>query len=424
MRTRTLTALLTLAIATSPVSAEEPIPQDSAGITLMVLRADKAGLKALGSKGTSSGHLAARAAYYRVNWEPEKSDEWAQACIRQAESKKKPSPGALYMCKSLLAGNALARGDIDQWARTMLEVKPLYLSDVIHPADTPSGHITRPDFARFVGRPRSGELADSIRAPVTLPIRIMTGLPVIQARLRDGLDGKKRDVTVDFVLDTGASRSILTPEAAAAIGLKVTEGFVTTAYNDRQADYGLTDPLNVDLGGVVLKNVQFMTSNTIKINLIGIDLMTQLGAMRIDHEYLQLLGSRRDPNCTQKLHVGSLLWGVPWMPRIPIQMGKHQPLALLDTGFPGALQSSGLVPSGLPPESFKHKQIVDMFGVQDVSYVEDTAHAQIGALKLSLPLAITNLPAQVYPVSWKLGFEALHTHPLYLDAANGYACLQ
>ncbi|SBV52336.1 hypothetical protein XBLMG947_3131 [Xanthomonas bromi] len=117
----------------------------------------------------------------------------------------------MYLCKSLGSGNFLANGNIDAWARGMLEVKKIYEAEVqpLLKTGDETEPLTRPDFQAFVGRPPSGKLLEPLSKEEQIALDMTHGIPLIKGMLSAEVEGKPRSGESDFILDTGSTRSII-----------------------------------------------------------------------------------------------------------------------------------------------------------------------------------------------------------------------
>lgn len=417
-------ALLFLMSLSSQIQAENVLPQDGPGITMMVLRGDRAALSKIG-EGDSLAKLPAKAGLLRVDSSFKSSDEIIKECIDNKKILSQEGKGAFYLCKSLQAGNLLALGDIDGWARTMIDVRDLYRKNIqprLKPGDDAEA-ITWPNFEAFIGRKQSGTLRSLTNAPISLPINSSAGVPVIAAFIQGGDDGATRNIQSEFVIDTGSTRSILNEKFARSLGLKITERFYKDVLGaSREVKFNLAAPVDLRLGGLVLHDVSFSTSNDVALNIIGMDLLRQLGAVELSSDKLVVFGNTSKVSCGHKFYLTSLLWGSPMAPRIPATIRGREEMVLLDTGSSTSLEASGIDLKGFPREELKSKRLVDLFGERSILYAESNVPVNIQAKSLNVTAAITDQKGMVFPVSWRLGFGLISKYKLYLDAQRGQSC--
>jgi len=426
MKTAILPIAIMLSLTAQHGLAANVLPQDGPGITVMTLRAERSSLETL-SKSEGIARFPAMASLHRVNGNLQESNSWLEKCLADDSVLKQKGQGALYLCHSLKAGNQLTDGDIAGWARSMLAVEEIYDKN-IKPALTKgdgTSQIEFADFSKFLDWKPMGSATRHRPGASTLAATMTLGVPVVQAKIKGGSDGKNRDVELDFVVDTGATRSILNEEVAQRLGINVTGGFASEQAGSGAAiEFGLAAPVNLELGNVTLNDVSFSTSRNIKFNLIGIDVLRRIGPIRISSTRLEIPESNAKPTCSNTFLYSSLLWGVPLMPRLPAVINGKEALILLDTGASTLLEASGISLQGFPPEGMSQRRVVDVFGERDLRFATSTVNLAVDGKTLTVNAAITDQKAIAFPVSWTLGARLLEDYSLYFDAARGLACLE
>ncbi|WAT15044.1 retropepsin-like aspartic protease [Xanthomonas fragariae] len=405
--------------------AENILPQDGPGITLMVLRGEVSPLEKL-SNSDGLAKLPAKAGLFRVESNFDASNKAVEECLKDRKVLAQKGAGALYLCKSLQAGNSLALGDIAGWARTMLDVRKIYLENIkpSFKAGDDAEAITWPHFEAFLVRRQSGILKPTTTTSVTLPLVNAGGVPVVKATIHGGLDGKRRDVISDFVVDTGSTRSILNERFARSLGLKITNNFNRDAIGaSREVLFNLADPVDLKMGELTLQDVSFSTSNDVPINIIGMDLLRQFGAVEMSKESFKILGRDSRQVCNDNFRLTSLIWGSPMTPRIPAIIRGREELVLLDTGSSTSLEASGIDLTGFPQKDLRTKRIVDLLGERTISYAESTVTMVLNSRTFNINASVTDQKGMVFPVSWRMGYDLISKSKLYLDAMHGRACL-
>ncbi|WMJ67639.1 retropepsin-like aspartic protease [Stenotrophomonas sp. 24(2023)] len=416
---------LCLALAAPAAAAtRNVVAQDSNGITLAVLRGDAPALQRIG-KSESVARLAGRAGYYRVRGDIAQSNRWADACIADAAVLAEKNHGTLYLCRSLRAGNRLIEGDVAGWATDMLQVRALYQHHVAPQLQPGEGvhALTEPAFARFSHWPTSTTLQAPVTAGTRLAVSDRAGVPVARGTLRDGRDGTRRAIESDFIVDTGATHSHLSRQAAQAMGLAVTEGFaVEDAGTGHPVRIGLATPLDLEFNGIHFKDVAFTVTDTMPVNLIGLDLLRRLGPFVLRGGQLETLAAL-PAACQSPLSVTSGLWGEQYSLRLPMRIGKRDERVLLDTGSNGVLEASGISLAGYPPQALVQTQRLTVHGMQPVRHAEATSPVTFNGITATLPTRVNDQPARVFPVAWTLGYGLHDRYDYYLDVANARGCL-
>lgn len=422
---RALTATMVLLAISHSVGAKNVVAEDSSGITLAVMQANTAALTRIG-KTEGPARLAARAGYYRVHGNIAESNTWADKCTQDEAVRAEKSQGVMYLCRSLRAGNRLLQGDIAGWARDMVEVRRIYEEKVAPSlgAGEEVAAVTRPQFEKFLTTPESGRRQGS-RVPGTrIPVKEDVGVPVVRGKIRDGHDGKRRNIDSDFILDTGSSWSHLSRKAALAMGATVTEGFgVDLTDPARPVSIGLVTPVDVELGGMTFRNVSFTVTDSIDYNIIGLDLIEQMGPIALKPGHLEILTSIAPSTCKYPVATTSALWGGQRSVRLPMKIGKRNELVLMDTGADLSLEVSGINLATYPKEGIVEKKRFTMHGLVPVRYAEATAPVEFNGVTATFQTLVSDQPAMVFPISWRAGYGLRDTYDYYLDVAGGRGCL-
>lgn len=419
-----ITAAITLGIA-SQACGHNVVAEDSHGITVAVMQGNITLLQRVG-RDNSTARLAARAGYHRTRGEISRSNHWADICIADAAVLVEKNRGSMYLCRSLRAGNRLLEGDIAGWAADMQEVRTLYQQHVA--PSLREGEevraITAPAFASFLQWPRSGELTTPTAARSRLAMSTKASVPVVRGKILGGMDGRRRDIESDFIIDTGATRSHISRNTAQAMGLAVTDGFSEdNSQPDHPITIGLAAPVDVQLGDLHFSNVAFTVTDQIDFNIIGLDLLYQLGPFVLKTDALELLQALPADTCRQPLTTTSSLWGEQYSLRMPMRIGEREELVLLDTGLNAPLEASGINLATYPQEGLVQEQRWTMYGKQPVRYAEASAPVAFSGRTATLQTQITDKPANVFPVSWTLGFALREDYDYYFDVASGRGCL-
>lgn len=370
--------------------------------------------------------LPARAAYFRTRGEIGNSDKWANRCIGDANVLAQPGSDALYQCLSILAGNRLWLGDIRGWAETMIKVRRLGASQpsLRVSALYQEANIDGMQFEAFLDRPASSviNVPDGI---VEVPVKHLRDWPVISARIAGGGDGAKRDINVEFLVDTGAARSFLSPGFARSVGLKITPGFVHEQRAGRVARTSLVDPVTLIVGGVELRDFSFAESDGVKLNIIGLDVLRQLGPLLLTDKTLRLLGPAwKHTGCTTPLRIASDPWARYWELRSPMKIDGVDRLPQVDTGLTGLLEVRGLRGEQAAGESWQEAPVTTMFGLVDrrvrMVQMPVAGNGMDGKIAVSVVEPVPPLP----PETWLLGGGVLATRDLLMNLDGNLLCLR
>ncbi|AWH18914.1 hypothetical protein C1922_17170 [Stenotrophomonas sp. ZAC14D2_NAIMI4_7] len=420
------TALALGAMLASFTAAAADVPNgdvnDPYGYTANVQHARLAALQAMGQATGAKGRLGA-AGYYRVRGELDNSSRAARQCLEGVASEPADSvKGVAYLCSATLAGNALLQGDIAGWARQMQDVRTRLDSDILPmmkdaPHTVRVASVSEPMFDRFLQWPRSAEPIAAPAADVSVPIQLQNELPTITLKVKTAAG--ERDLRVH--VDTGAARSRIGRTLAAELGLALTEGF-TVADASGDALFALAAPMDLDIGGLAVRQVSFAVLGQDDLPRIGLDVLRALGRVRIDKDALMVQAASSKVPCTRRMATVSSLTGDDYQLRYPIRAGKDSILVQLDTGFNGAFMASGIPPTAPPPAAVQRRNIITTHGARDLKYAGATTPVMIGDEVLNLPVDLALEPGRLFNPDWQAGFATTQRYSLYLDVAGTFGC--
>lgn len=397
---------------------------DPYGYTRSVRLAELANLQTLGKSPGAKGKLG-QAGFYRVRGELDRSSQAAKECLDAVASEPAESvKGIRYLCSATLAGNLLIQGDIAGWATQMLQVRSLLERD-IRPmlkgqvSDMHVAGISEPHFERFTAWARNAPPANPPASDINVPLQLNNELPTLSLGVRTA-DGE-RELRVH--VDSGAAHSRIGRTLATELGLPLTEGFMVAAGKTGQS-YALAAPVDLDVGGVHVRDVSFVVLGKDDLPRIGLDVLRALGRVRIDKDALVIQAAATPVPCTRRMATLSTLWADAYDVRYPIRAGKQNVLVKVDTGFNGAFQARGTLPTAPPPKAIRRKNIITTDGSEDIQYVEATTPVMIGGEVLNLPMDLGLSPGTeaLFNPDWRVGFAATQRYSLYMDVAGTYGC--
>lgn len=421
-----ITALALGAMLASFTATAAEVPNgdvnDPYRYTANVQHARLAALQAMGKTKGAKGRLGA-AGYYRVRGELDNSSRAARECLAGVASEPADTvKGVAYLCSATLAGNALLQGDIAGWARQMQDVRARLHSDILPmlkdtPGEVRVASVSEPHFERFLQWPRSAEPVAAPAADVSVPIQLQNELPTITLKVKTATG--ERDLRVH--VDTGAARSRIGRTLAAELGLALTEGF--TVANDRgDALFALATPMDLEIGGLAVRQVSFAVLGQDDLPRIGLDVLRALGRVRIDKDALVVQAASSNVPCTRRMATVSSLTGDDYQLRYPIRAGKDSILVHLDTGFNGAFMASGIPPTMPPPAAVQRRNIITTDGARDLKYAGATTPVMIGEEVLNLPVDLALEPGRLFNPDWQAGFATTQRYSLYLDVVGTFGC--
>lgn len=415
--------LLTCAL---PARAEIVQPFDNHGITLDVMLGDSQALEKIG-KTDGLARFPARADYHRTLLQLDKSDQWAEACLQDSAVKAQPAQAIAFLCRRLLAGNRLIRGDIAGWAQQMFRLQDDYRNL------SASGHIqadglpwsAKADFRRFFDWPAFGVPNDGQVLADDIPVDDSRGVPVIKATLRDGRDGKKRNILADFIFDTGSDRSHMPRRAAEAMGLEVIDDFsMAMVEGDAIKPVGLTRPVDLVIGRNTFHDVAFIVVDGVDMPLLGLDLLYKMGPTRLGSNTLALRPTATAA-CPYPLVATSSLDGSTgtFAVKYRLQLDGHPALIRSDTGADVPLEAAGLDVSMAPSAALLTRKAITGGGVREIRHVKKDTMVALDGKQVMLPTELTDRHAEGSPVSWRLGYALRKRFDFQFDLPDGRMCL-
>ncbi|MBK0011052.1 retropepsin-like aspartic protease [Stenotrophomonas sp. S41] len=416
------------AAAQTPDSADPERPgsvlKDPYRYTRNVRVAELTPLQAMGKGSSARGQLG-RAGYFRVRGELDESSKAARLCLQAVANEPADSTkGIEYLCSATLAGNLLMQGDIAGWATQMLRVRVQLKRDILpllkNEREIHVAGINEPAFERFTTWPRHAIPVQAPATDISVPLQLENELPILTLNVRTATGERELRVHVD----TGAAHSRIGRALAAELGLTLTEGFMAA---DGQAGrlYALATPVELDIGGLPVRDVSFAVLGTDDLPRIGLDVLRALGRVRINKDSLVIQAPNSMVPCTRRMATLSSLWGDVHELRYPIRTGKSNVLVKMDTGFNGVFQVRQMTPPAVPAEALvQRKNVVTIEGSEDIEYVVANVPVMIGQEVLSVPVDLVLTPAAdtVFYQEWRAGFASTRRYSLYMDVAGTYGC--
>lgn len=105
--------------------------------------------------------------------------------------------------------------------------------------------------------------SDMIRVPV---IRRLHGTPVVRVEF----NGQK---TYDMILDTGASRTLITRQMADELGIVTTEKMIATTASEAEVTFDIGMMRSIAIGSVILRDARVGIGEAVSIGLLGNDFL-------------------------------------------------------------------------------------------------------------------------------------------------------
>ncbi|MFK8182663.1 MAG: aspartyl protease family protein [Phormidesmis sp.] len=127
--------------------------------------------------------------------------------------------------------------------------------------------VARPNAAVSTARrsasPAPNTAASTVRVPV---VRRLHGTPIVRVTFNDAQ-------TYEMILDTGASRTLITRAMANELGIVVNDRMIAATASEAQVTFDLGQMRSISMGGVRLNNAQVSIGDSVDIGLLGNDFL-------------------------------------------------------------------------------------------------------------------------------------------------------
>ncbi|KAG0920588.1 hypothetical protein G6F32_015524 [Rhizopus arrhizus] len=138
---------------------------------------------------------------------------------------------------------------------------------------------------------------------VSVPLQLDNELPTLSLKLRTAAG--ERELRVH--LDSGAAHSRIGRALATELGLTLTEGFMAVDGSPGKL-YALAAPVELDIGGVAVRDVSFAVLGQDDLPRIGLDVLRALGRVRVSKDALVIQATASPVPCTRRMATLSSLW--------------------------------------------------------------------------------------------------------------------
>ncbi|NJM99096.1 MAG: hypothetical protein HC800_19875 [Phormidesmis sp. RL_2_1] len=116
-------------------------------------------------------------------------------------------------------------------------------------------------------RPAQSVPAATVASPVVVPVvRRLHGTPVVRVTF----NGEK---SYDMILDTGASRTLITRTMASELGVVSTESIVATTASEAEVIFDIGLIRSISMGGITLQAAKVSIGESVNIGLLGNDFL-------------------------------------------------------------------------------------------------------------------------------------------------------
>ncbi|MCC4587127.1 retropepsin-like domain-containing protein [Xanthomonas sp. NCPPB 1067] len=341
----------------------------------------------------------------RVRGDISNSDIHAARCADIARRSLQNDYNINFKCKSLLAGNAVIRGDYPKWSTLIhsatSDVEEFVRKTVLYEAPgqyTKDVEILAPA-AVSVPRIESKSPRFSIDKSEARIERIFRSENPLEESEPFRVKAEINDITADFAFDTGGSATVIGGKTAHALKLspKKNSGHILydLVFEDRQIDVFFAHIKSFKLGAFTATDITVLVSNDPSVeNVIGLDLIQGMGQFKISYSQINL---RSSDACSNDLRIASDLFGGTKFIMGPVEINGKEVLADIDTGN----------------------------GEQLVVYESDQLHSPVEA-------SVQGLPFKKHPKlkknngigsTYNLGNDILKYYDMTIDVKNARFCL-
>lgn len=328
---------LALVLAASAGVATEQAPSnidDPYGVLQAMQAGDSARLRVLAATGNAGQRAMATSALYRSQGDLVRSSQASGDCVRKA--REASSNDIVLICGLIDAGNDLAMGRPGKWA-----YKVAFLRQQLYPAFrktqgpafsiAPLEYVPRPDdFAHLAD---AAYALASGGATLALAPFAKGPLAPMSTALANGVEVRSGRTSFQAVFDTGSFMTLLNTPTAQALKATVQPGWMR-AGGGSAGHLGVATAADMQIGPLQTKNVSFAVSTSPVLDIIGMDLIQQLGAIRMTATGVRVLPANgvELARCTTPMRVASSLSPTGIRLLLPIKVDGKNELAFLDTG--------------------------------------------------------------------------------------------
>ncbi|PRA27927.1 retropepsin-like aspartic protease [Pseudomonas poae] len=324
------------------------------------------------------------------------------------------------VCQLIELGDAAATQDMRSWAEKYRAFKKA---------------IAEHDISVGRWNPYFSEINDEglDRLSKVLPLEVI-GEPTLFLPYRDGgqrVFGEQRVTMLtdtqgnEWVLDTGASHTLINADAAKKLNAQLLPGIQATltsfhSNGHQQLQLAVIDRLNFE--NLSLKNVVVYVYSGESI--IGLDLLKKVGRVAVANQGLSRLSiedfDAQFRKCKVPVYLGSNIFATQQFLFLGVSIEQKKHYAVLDTGIGGYLKRR----ASLDGDQAKFKNF---------DYNKDGVNASMGYyITRNVPIQIADLSKTVpvmdvfdtnYPAPLLLGTDALSDFDLLMDYGSRRACL-
>lgn len=413
---------------------------------------DKYGIGAAMAKGTyeelqalakqdlpAEMHEYALAAYYRSIFDLNDSNAHLKKCLAVGKDMLERNPVPVLLCGSLLAGNHYIQGDIRRWAIAAANTR-----DAVTPViarETKTSNFVLPGISDI---PLENYFNVSPMMPPALPEKNIV-IPRQRINLERTASFSKKtkdgvlldqlpyvigvlinDAMVPIWFDTASSSTVLGEFTAEPSHVKedpanfvhINNPFDGQAVQSHLGVAGRLIPGGKGFEDIGFRNAPLVISPESKVSALGMNLISRLGSMLIEHDQI-VIHPRASIHCEEQLHVASEPLGSSLILLTYSINGSNQEI-MLDTGDNAYLSatSSASVKESSPPLSMRRASFQ---GIEEIHY--QTTQVTLGTGSHAINRTIQYFPDRKAVAPYVMGSAALEDFDVFLDFDHGKACL-
>ncbi len=415
-----LAPIASMAADTSPSNINDPY-----GVLQAMQSGDSDRLRALAADGNAGQRAMASAALYRSLGDAARSSSESTQCVRQA--REASSNDIVLICGLIDAGNDLSNGRPGKWA-----YKVAFLRQQLYPAYRKT---QGPDFSiaplEYVARPedfkRLPDAAYTLMDGVAeMPLKRFNKGPLtpMPTGIANGVELQAGANRFQAVFDTGSFMTLLNTATAKALGLQVKPNWMPSSAGSATR-LGIGTVPSLALGPLKAKDVSVAISASPVLNIVGMDLIQQLGAVRIRRHGIDVLADADAVKaCQVPMRVASALAPTGGRILVPINVDGNAEQAFLDTGSDEFLTRYGGPQPAVAEDLGKGRHEVTMSvggGVVRSERRAVDARVDIGTGPHTHSVRVEQGPADA--PFYVLGLPAVTEGDVVLDFRHHHACI-
>ena len=377
----------------------------------------------------------ARLALLRSQYQLEQANLMADECIAaQSELNERG-----LVCSMFKLGNARIAGNLPAFAEQALEIQRKYYSLVREKSkitDATLRGIAGIDMEKLIKLPEMRVESVKDTSVINYQQMPMMSPEIIPPELRSKMKAapshtpyimtKVNGIDVGFLVDTGATITLINPKMATQLGVHPTTALGSSSNGfgiSKKVDYAIVDSLTI--GGVVLHHWPIgITDIQLPFPVIGLDTLARLGTVRLDKNSLTIYGDKSvKPTCDKPMQLGSELSGYNINISYPLHVSGKLFFAVLDTGsILDKVSGTKILATQSTFDGPKKKTYaMTAYGVVSSNSYVIKSEIQLDKKEESIDVNVDEKQESFF--SYVIGSDILVDHALFMDFKKGVLCI-